>query len=253
MKAALTAMLFLAFANACGTTATTTSQTSKQKLAIKMLGLAGSNMVNQFDIDRVVDSLLPGQRAKARLLLDKREILNFQAALYTRHFTETELKDLIVFWKTPSAAKFARNKVLFFKKGEEIGQDYVMKKKSGQTIRIPKPGGDPDDPLRLSMEMIAVTGELAALKKGIEMVTDDIGKANPDAAAEIRKLVDYRELGALLAEIYPKHLTAGEMRDLIDFSKTPTGKKIAVLHPTLFTEGSTWAKSYFQERLGQLK
>ncbi len=50
------------------------------------------------------------------------------AKIYQKYFAETEVQDLIKFYKTPAGKKFARIQPLLFKEGAQIAQTKLMAK-----------------------------------------------------------------------------------------------------------------------------
>jgi hypothetical protein len=87
----------------------------------------------------------------------------------------------------------------------------------------------------------------------VGQVSDLIGELNPGRSALIEQLMrehfvpefraSYGELEGLFAELYARHFTAEEMRELRAFYDTPLGRKTLAAMPNLLAEAA---------RIGQL-
>jgi uncharacterized protein len=64
----------------------------------------------------VIDKEFDGKRG---------ELLNEVAKVYARHFTEQELKDLVVFYKTPLGQKWAREEPIAIDEGLRRAKDWT--------------------------------------------------------------------------------------------------------------------------------
>jgi hypothetical protein len=106
-----------------------------------------------------------------------------------------------------------------------------------------------ENPDKLAKEII----ELSGSKEQFNLVLDAILKNTSERRANaIKGLVNVNEFCERLIPLYKKHFNISEMQDLIDFYKSDTGRKLILLNPILFKEGSIIGEQYFKEKLAAI-
>jgi uncharacterized protein len=111
------------------------------------------------------------------------------------------------------------------------------------------------------LEMISLTG---ADKLGIQMfnsMIDSFKKSNQNVPEEfwieLEKEVDANELVQLYIPIYDKYYTEEDLENLIVFYKSPTGRKVTSIMPTMVAEsmevGKVWGKNLARKVIDKLE
>lgn len=100
---------------------------------------------------------------------------------------------------------------------------------------------------------IAITGMMGNFKSMNSSVPDEVWKEFENEF--LNTSVD--DLVTQFAPVYEKHLTEGDLNELIKFYNTPVGKKLAEKTPALTQEsmaaGQVWGQSVAQKVMMKLK
>ena len=89
-------------------------------------------------------------------------------------------------------------------------------------------------------ELLETMGSTHAMKTSFEYMINYYKQNNPQISSEYwdnsLKHVDYNELVQKLVPVYSKHFTEQEIDDILNFYKTPAGKKIIEETPKITKE-----------------
>ena len=110
-------------------------------------------------------------------------------------------------------------------------------------------------------ELLELTGEA---KLGAQVVTEMFGsfrKSLPDVPAEFwdefQKDIHPEDLEELIVPIYGKHFQESEIQGLLDFYRTPLGKKVIQELPAItsesFSAGQQWGRGLAEKAIKRLK
>lgn len=95
-------------------------------------------------------------------------------------------------------------------------------------------------------QLIDITGLRETINKKIE---DFINRAPLNRRVELRNIFDAEEILDKVIPIYAKHYTHNEMERLIDFYKSPLGRKVLQATPAISKESLQAILVYFQEKI----
>lgn len=131
----------------------------------------------------------------------------------------------------------------------KAGQDYMQKKMAGLQVELPKPGPGKEDPLKIAIALTEASGETAATAESIDLMLDAMKRTNPPLAKRMGELIKAADMNLLGAKAMADTFTAKEMRAMIEFFQTPTGKKMAKQMPAIMRESGQASEKYFQSKL----
>ncbi|MDF2766718.1 MAG: hypothetical protein K0S81_3713 [Rhodospirillales bacterium] len=123
------------------------------------------------------------------------------------------------------------------------------------------------DPERLAVarEIIEASGANALTEQVLRSVSAQIAtliqQYNPERGAAVADIIDavvlpeasrrIPEATEAMARLYAERFTAEELQDVVDFYRTPTGRKLVALSPELFVEaqrvGQAWARLLIED------
>lgn len=110
----------------------------------------------------------------------------------------------------------------------------------------------------LVIEFMDVTGMPTAMRKMFDSLANAVFDRFPEEAEDIRKAFDKIDTNDLVKEMVPlyRHLSEDNLRDMISFYKTETGRKLIELQPTIMKEsfaiGQAYAERVLLEAVPQL-
>ncbi len=119
---------------------------------------------------------------------------------------------------------------------------------------------------KAAQELVEISGSKEAMGVGFKgalepMLAQMKQRGMPDAAvAEIRQAMDewyaaeikWEEFQPKITELYVQEFTEGELRDMIAFYQTPTGKKMLQKLPSVMQKSMQIGQEYFQSKGEQL-
>lgn len=88
-----------------------------------------------------------------------------------------------------------------------------------------------------------------------QMVEGMFAAVSPEAEKKtqllkmMKEILPYEQVVKLNAELYGKHFSIEELKDLLAFYKTPTGKKLAKVLPVISGEAARTTAQWLPERL----
>ncbi|UTA70081.1 MULTISPECIES: DUF2059 domain-containing protein [Emticicia] len=100
---------------------------------------------------------------------------------------------------------------------------------------------------------LVVSGAINAVKVTIENMVNSMKNSTannnlPEGFLdEFKKEINYQEFVELYIPIYDKHFSHQEIRDMIIFYETPTGKKLVEKTPMLLTESMNAGREWGQK------
>jgi uncharacterized protein len=108
-------------------------------------------------------------------------------------------------------------------------------------------------------ELVRAIGADNAKAAGLEMLRATI-RQNPDLAPYegviqgwFAKIADSEEFKAQSRDVYVRHFTEGELRQLSEFYKTEVGKKLARSLPEIAKESAEASAKFIQDNLSDLQ
>ncbi|WP_029349386.1 DUF2059 domain-containing protein [Bosea sp. 117] len=137
----------------------------------------------------------------------------------------------------------------------------------------PAPAATPEPSaanVALAKELLSVNGEAGsfdALIPGvIEQTAGSFVQANPDLIRELRDVAraiapEYEarknEITDILAKVYASHFTEAELKEIVAFYRTPTGKKLVDERQPVLDEGlrsiQAWSGRFAREMEGRIR
>ena len=116
------------------------------------------------------------------------------------------------------------------------------------------------DHLRAAEEFLEHLHTRAVIEATIDSTLASQLRANPDLApyedvmrAFLRKYMGWHRLKGPMARIYAQAFTAEELRELTAFYRTETGRKAALLGPTLVVRGMALGEAAVEGHLPELE
>ncbi len=115
------------------------------------------------------------------------------------------------------------------------------------------------DHYRAALELLDVVNAEKAFKSAIDITLTAQLKANPNLGpfedilrSFLAKYANWSNLKAGVAELYMNEFTENELREMINFYKTETGKKAAEKMPILFSKGAELGRQAVEDHKGEL-
>lgn len=82
------------------------------------------------------------------------------------------------------------------------------------------------------------------LVQGFTSLKKQVPGIKPEFWGEFEPLFDREKLGDELTQIYGKHFTHGEVKDILAFFESPTGKKFLAVGKTVLSESNTTTNEF---------
>jgi len=100
------------------------------KLATEIIELSGSKEQFKLFLDAFLKNVSERRANAIKGLVDVNEFCDRMIPLYKKHFSVTEMQDLIDFYNSDTGQKLIRLNPTLFKEGSEIGEQYFKEKLS---------------------------------------------------------------------------------------------------------------------------
>lgn len=129
------------------------AQTSKQEKVKEMMEITGSGNIGKYFADNMIDYLAKGYPDIPKFVLEEfkseikpNELQEMVVPIYEKHFTEKEIDDILMFYKTDTGKKLIEklpiilqeSTIIGEKWGKEIGQKVLNKLKEKYNIDNPE-------------------------------------------------------------------------------------------------------------------
>ena len=112
--------------------------------------------------------------------------------------------------------------------------------------------------LKLAREMLQLSGMEALSSQMLELVSRHVSELvrrhNPDQGEVISEIIETvlvpeakrraPEMSEAMARLYAERFTAPELQDVVDFYRTPTGRKLVAASPELLSEGNRLGQAW---------
>lgn len=101
-----------------------------------------------------------------------------------------------------------------------------------------------EEKVNLIVTLMEVNGTRQNMQANMDQIT---AQAPAEKQAELKALLDVNAIIGHLVPIYDKYYTSEELKEMIDFYRTPTGKKLIEATPHIMQEAVQSSVQYFKE------
>jgi uncharacterized protein len=117
-----------------------------------------------------------------------------------------------------------------------------------ETMRLKQGLAQYFDVMRLGMRK----GVMEGLKRKMPELTEDQMQAAAKIGDEVFTLMNLDEMMEMMVPLYQKHLTGEDIRAILAFYRTPTGRKLLEKQPIMMQEGAAIGETYMMQKMPEL-
>lgn len=115
----------------------------------------------------------------------------------------------------------------------------------GVTLDPSKVEGVSEEKAKLILTLIEVNGVRKNIQENMERI---ISQAPAENKAQLEQLFDVNETVQYLIPIYDKYYSVEELKNIIDFFRSPTGQKVIEVTPKIMQETLQTSAEYFKKK-----
>lgn len=115
----------------------------------------------------------------------------------------------------------------------------------GVTLDASKVEGVSEEKAKLILTLIEVNGVRKSIQENMEKL---ISQAPAENKAQLEQLFDVNETVQYLIPIYDKYYSADELKNIIDFFRSPAGQKVVEVTPKIMQETLQASVEHFKKK-----
>lgn len=97
---------------------------------------------------------------------------------------------------------------------------------------------------RLILQLMEMTEVISSMEKNLQVV---LAQAPDEQKEELKKLFNVRNIIARIIPVYDKYYSEEELKELIEFYRSPLGGKVIEVTPKILTEAAQASLQYLKE------